>query len=231
MVVMVDVLDRLGGNRGRVVGRLWRVVGCLGSIVGRLGSFIAVARCSVTCARGSVTCTGRSITSARCSVTSAWCSVAGTGCSVAGAGDSVAVSGKKIRRLGRCVFTVDTVGGVVGALLKQFLHSIDRVGNALECVVHVVVGGLVTTQNTAAVGSEVEVDKRLEGKLAVVIGASLEAEERVEVDCSNLDTLGSRVVRVDGPSSPDGVLLVSSVAGSSLRQAKGDAHRWLELSG
>ena len=224
MVVMVDVLDWLGGNRGRVVGRLWRVVGCLGSIVGRLGSFIAVARCSVTCARGSVTCTGRSITSA-------WCSVAGTGCSVAGAGDSVAVSGKKIRRLGRCVFTVDTVGGVVGALLKQFLHCIDRVGNALECVVHVVVGGLVTTQNTAAVGSEVEVDKRLEGKFAVVIGASLEAEERVEVDCSNLDTLGSRVVRVDGSSSPNGVLLVSSVAGSSLRQAKGDAHRWLELSG
>ena len=224
MVVMVDVLDWLGGNRGRVVGRLWRVVGCLGSIVGRLWSFVVVARCSVTCARGSVTCTGRSITSA-------WCSVAGTGCSVAGAGDSVAVSGKKIRRLGRCVFTVDTVGGVVGALLKQFLHSIDRVGNALECVVHVVVGGLVTTQNTAAVGSEVEVDKRLEGKFAVVIGASLEAEERVEVDCSNLDTLGSRVVRVDGPSSPDGVLLVSSVAGSSLRQAKGDAHRWLELPG
>ena len=217
MVVMVDVLDRLGGNRGRVVGRLWRVVGCLGSIVGRLGSFVIVARCSVTC-------TG-------CSITSARCSVAGTGCSVAGAGDSVAVSGKKIRRLGRCVFTVDTVGGVVGALLKQFLHSIDRVGNALECVVHVVVGGLVTTQNTAAVGSEVEVDKRLEGEFAVVIGASLEAEERVEVDCSNLDTLGSRVVRVDGPSSPDGVLLVSSVAGSSLRQAKGDAHRWLELSG
>ena len=217
MVVMVDVLDRLGGNRGRVVGRLWRVVGCLGSIVGRLGSFVVVARCSVTC-------TG-------CSITSAWCSVAGTGCSVAGAGDSVAVSGKKIRRLGRCVFTVDTVGGVVRALLKQFLHSIDRVGNALECVVHVVVGGLVTTQNTAAVGSEVEVDKRLEGKFAVVIGASLEAEERVEVDCSNLDTLGSRVVRVDGPSSPDGVLLVSSVAGSSLRQAKGDAHRWLELPG
>ena len=217
MVVMVDVLDWLGGNRGRVVGRLWRVVGCLGSIVGRLGSFVIVARCSVTC-------TG-------CSITSARCSVAGTGCSVAGAGDSVAVSGKKIRRLGRCVFTVDTVGGVVGALLKQFLHSIDRVGNALECVVHVVVGGLVTTQNTAAVGSEVEVDKRLEGEFAVVIGASLEAEERVEVDCSNLDTLGSRVVRVDGPSSPDGVLLVSSVAGSSLRQAKGDAHCWLELSG
>ena len=217
MVVMVDVLDRLGGNRGRVVGRLWRVVGCLGSIVGRLGSFVVVARCSVTC-------TG-------CSIISARCSVAGTGCSVAGAGDSVAVSGKKIRRLGRCVFTVDTVGGVVRALLKQFLHSINRVGNALECVVHVVVGGLVTTQNTAAVGSEVEVDKRLEGKFAVVIGASLEAEERVEVDCSNLDTLGSRVVRVDGPSSPDGVLLVSSVAGSSLRQAKGDAHRWLELSG
>ena len=215
MVVMVDVLDWLGGNRGRVVGRLWRVVGCLGSIVGRLGSFVIVARWSVTCARGSVTCAG--------------CSVAGTGCSVAGAGDSVAVSGKKIRWLGRCVFTVDTVGGVVRALLKQFLHSIDRVGNALECVVHVVVGGLVTTQNTAAVGSEVEVDKRLEGKFAVVIGASLEAEERVEVDCSNLDTLGSRVVRVDGPSSPDGVLLVSSVAGSSLRQAKGDAHRWLEL--
>ena len=224
MVVMVDVLDWLGGNRGRVVGRLWRVVGCLGSIVGRLGSFVIVARCSVTCARGSVTCTG-------CSITSARCSVAGTGCSVAGAGDSVAVSGKKIRRLGRCVFTVDTVGGVVRALLKQFLHSIDRVGNALECVVHVVVGGLVTTQNTAAVGSEVEVDKRLEGKFAVVIGASLEAEERVEVDCSDLDTLGSRVVWVDGPSSPDGVLLVSSVAGSSLRQAKGDAHRWLELSG
>ena len=217
MVVMVDVLDWLGGNRGRVVGRLWRVVGCLGRIVGRLGSFVIVARWSVTCARGSVTCAG--------------CSVAGTGCSVAGAGDSVAVSGKKIRRLGRCVFTVDTVGGVVGALLKQFLHSIDRVGNALECVVHVVVGGLVTTQNTAAVGSEVEVDKRLEGEFAVVIGASLEAEERVEVDCSNLDTLGSRVVRVDGPSSPDGVLLVSSVAGSSLRQAKGDAHRWLELPG
>ena len=224
MVVMVDVLDWLGGNRGRVVGRLWRVVGCLGSIVGRLGSFVVVARGSVTCARCSVTCTG-------CSITSAGCSVAGTGCSVAGAGDSVAVSGKKIRRLGRCVFTVDTVGGVVRALLKQFLHSIDRVGNALECVVNIVVGGLVTTQNTAAVGSEVEVDKRLEGKFAVVIGASLEAEERVEVDCSNLDTLGSRVVRVDGPSSPDGVLLVSSVAGSSLRQAKGDAHRWLELSG
>ena len=217
MVVMVDVLDRLGGNRGRVVGRLWRVVGCLGSIVGRLGSFVVVARCSVTCTGCSITCAG--------------CSVAGTGCSVAGAGDSVAVSGKKIRRLGRCVFTVDTVGGVVRALLKQFLHSINRVGNALECVVHVVVGGLVTTQNTAAVGSEVEVDKRLEGKFAVVIGASLEAEERVEVDCSNLDTLGSRVVRVDGPSSPDGVLLVSSVAGSSLRQAKGDAHRWLELPG
>ena len=224
MVVMVDVLDWLGSNRGRVVGRLWRVVGCLGSIVGRLWSFVVVARCSVTCARCSVTCT-------RCSIIRAGCSVAGTGCSVAGAGDSVAVSGKKIRRLGRCVFTVDTVGGVVRALLKQFLHSIDRVGNALECVVHVVVGGLVTTQNTAAVGSEVEVDKRLEGKFAVVIGASLEAEERVEVDCSNLDTLGSRVVRVDGPSSPDGVLLVSSVAGSSLRQAKGDAHRWLELSG
>ena len=74
-----------------------------------------------------------------------------------------------------------------------------------------------------------KVDQRLEGKFTIVIGAGLEAEQRVEVDRSNLDTLSSGVVRVDSASSSDGVLLVTSVAGTSLRKSEGDTNCWLEL--
>ena len=74
-----------------------------------------------------------------------------------------------------------------------------------------------------------KVDQGLEGKLTVVIGAGLEAEERVQVDRSDLDALSSGVVRVDSASSSDGILLVTSVAGTSLRKSKGDTNCWLEL--
>ena len=119
--------------------------------------------------------------------------------------------------------------GIIRALLKQLLHGIDRIGNALECVVHIVISSFVTAQNTATIGSEVKIDQGLEGKFTVVIGAGLEAEQRVEVDRSNFDTLSSSVVRVDSTSSSNGVLLVTSVAGTSLRQSKGDTNGWLQL--
>jgi hypothetical protein len=121
------------------------------------------------------------------------------------------------------------VRGIIRALLKQLLHGINRIGNTLECEVHIVVGSFVTAQNTATIGSEVEIDQGLEGKFTVVIGASLEAKQRVEVDRSNFDTLSSGVVRVDSTSSSNGVLLVTSVAGTSLRQSKGDTNGWLQL--
>ena len=120
--------------------------------------------------------------------------------------------------------------GIIRAFLKQFLHCINRIGNALECVVHIVIGSLVTAQNTAAVGSEMKVDQRLEGKFTIVVGAGLEAEQRIQVYRSNLDTLSSGVVRVDSASSSDGVLLVTSIAGTSLRKSEGDTNCWLELS-
>ena len=75
-----------------------------------------------------------------------------------------------------------------------------------------------------------KVDQGLEGKFTVVIGGSLEAEQRVEVDRSDLDTLSSSVVRVDSASTSNGILLVTSVAGTSLRKSEGDTNCWLELS-
>ena len=74
-----------------------------------------------------------------------------------------------------------------------------------------------------------KVDEGLEGKFTIIIGAGLEAEERVQVDRSDLDALSAGVVRVDSASSSYGVLLVTSVAGTSLRKSKGDTNCWLEL--
>ena len=75
-----------------------------------------------------------------------------------------------------------------------------------------------------------KVDQGLEGKLTVVIGAGLEAEERVQVDRSDLDTLSSSVVRVDSTTSSDRILLVTSIARTSLRKSEGDTNCWLELT-
>ena len=122
------------------------------------------------------------------------------------------------------------MSGIIRALLKKLLHGINRIGNALECVVHVVIGSFVTAQNAAAIRSEVKIDQRLEGKLTVVIGGSLEAEQRVEVYGSNLDPLSSSVVWVDSTSTSNRILLVTSVAGTSLRQSKGDTNCWLKLT-
>ena len=122
------------------------------------------------------------------------------------------------------------MSGIIRTLLKQLLHSINRIGNALESVVHIFIGRFVTAQNTATIGSEVKIDQGFEGKFTVVIGGSLEAEQRVEVDRSDLDTLSSGVVRVDSASASNGILLVTSVAGSSLRKSEGDTNCWLELS-
>merc|ERR1719278_122162 len=231
MVVVMDVLDWLGGDGRGVVGRLWRVVGCLRTVVRRLGSLIIVAKRLITSAGGSIICAWSSIASAGCSIIRAWGSVARAWGSIAGAGDSVVVSRREIRRLGCCVVPVDTVSGIIRALVKQFLDSINRIGNALQCEVHIVVGSFVTAQNTAAIGSEVKIDQGLEGKFSVIIGGSLEAEERVEVDRSDLDTLSSSVVRVDSAAASNGVLLVTSVARTGLRKSKGDTNCWLELSG
>ena len=74
-----------------------------------------------------------------------------------------------------------------------------------------------------------EIDKGLESKFAIVVGGSLEAEEGVEVDRSNFNTICSRVVRVDSTSSSNGVLLVATVARTSLRKPERDANCWLQL--
>ena len=202
----------------------------MGTIVRRLGSLITVAKCLITSAGCSVISAGCSIICAGCSIARVWSSIARAWGSVARAGDSVVVSRRKIRWLGCCVVPIDTVSGIIRALFKQLLHSINRIGNALECVVHIFIGRFVTAQNTATIGSEVKIDQGFEGKFTVVIGGSLEAEQRVEVDRSDLDTLSSGVVRVDSASASNGILLVTSVAGSSLRKSEGDTNCWLELS-
>ena len=201
------------------------------TIVRRLGSLIIVAKCLITSTGCSIICAWCSIICAGCSIARAWSSIARAWGSIAGARDSVVVSRRKIRWLRCCVFSIDTVRGVIRALLKQLLHGINRIGNALECVVHIVIGCLVTAQNATAIGSEMKVDQGLEGKFAVVIGAGLEAEQRIQVDWSDLDTLSSGVVRVDSASSSNGILLIASIAGTSLRQSKGDPNCWLELAG
>ena len=170
-----------------------------------------------------------SIISARSSIVGTWCTVAGARCSVACAWDPVVVSRWKVGWLWCCVVPVDTMVGVVWALGKQALHSIKRVWDALECVVHVIVGRLVTAKNATAVGGEVEIDKWLESKFAIVVGGSLEAEEGVQVDGSNFNTICSGVVGIDSTSSSNRVLLVATVARTSLRKAERDANCWLQL--
>ena len=74
-----------------------------------------------------------------------------------------------------------------------------------------------------------EIDKRLESKFAIVVGGSLEAEEGVEVDGSNFNTICSGVVGIDSTSSSNRVLLVATVARTSLRKTERDANCWLQL--
>ena len=180
-------------------------------------------RCSIISARSSIVGTW-------CAVAGTWGTVAGARCSVACARDPVVVSRWKIGWLWCCVVPVDTMVGVVWALGKQALHSVYWVGDALECVVHVIVGRLVTAKNATAVGGEVEIDKRLESKFAIVVGGSLEAEEGVEVDGSNFNAaICSGVVGIDSTSSSNRVLLVATVARTSLRKAERDANCWLQL--
>ena len=179
-------------------------------------------RCSIISARSSIVGTW-------CAVAGTWGTVAGARCSVTCAWDPVVVSRWKIGWLWCCVVPVDTMVGVVWALGKQALHSIKRVWDALECVVHVIVGRLVTAKNATAVGGEVEIDKRLESKFAIVVGGSLEAEEGIKVDRSNFNAICSGVVGIDSTSSSNGVLLVATVAWTCLRKTKRDANCWLQL--
>ena len=74
-----------------------------------------------------------------------------------------------------------------------------------------------------------EIDKGLESKFAIVVGGSLEAEEGVEVDRSDFNTICPSVVGIDSTSSSNRVLLVATVARTSLRKAERDANCWLQL--
>ena len=113
----------------------------------------------------------------------------------------------------------------LGLLLLWEKEIQNSSGSGFPCAVGVV---MIASENTTAVGSQVQVDQGFVHDLSGLICCGLERHQRVHVDGSNGKAIGAGVERVDGSSSAKGVLLITSVARGCLRKSKRESDGRLE---